>query len=459
MKMPTMQRVKYPKTISWPLEPIQQNESTTEGNIIIHEDIEERQLHHDSNEPLWSTVLKPYYGDLKTVRQILAVQSCRHNAERPYDTRRWIIPGLGLWHLRLNMLRLIHKIHWGGVRPKDSSTLQYAADHWRRSNVNTGADFAKLEALLIHSYQARVSALITRAAVKRRWMTGKSTKIITKWLNRCSAKCYVQVIDEVVDLVHSLASTAHEDPWIEDEVMENHLRFMRHMEVYLLLRHSIKYGDIGMLRQALRDACVMFQAPEGSTNLYAAELIRLIHLYCSDAADVELQEAMLINSLVNLQGRDGKCFEADRLLEYLNGILKEGLGARRNSTKSPEDLMAEIALTVPYMLQLRLKVHQFTHRYYRGNHPEKSVAEDLQIMALDIIERDMLMLNQERFSAYFAVDLLRSGAKSLGANVDKYNEKIRMGGDWDAAVPDLTSDLPERPGSPTTQLLNDIGEN
>ena len=456
--MPKVHPIRYPKTNSWPLEPVQQNESTNEGNILIHEDIEERQLGNDTDDPFWSEILKPYYGDLKTVLRILSVQSCRHDARRPFDSRKWIIPGLGLWHLRLNMLRLILKIHWGDHYSKDSSTLQWAADHWRRSNIINGQDFTKMKDFLIHSYQARITALTMHVVASTRGyhLTYTNSQFL-RALKKYSIPKYQSLLTDVINIIHSPDSKRQSPTLVEDEVMENHLRFMRHMEVYFLLRHAIKSGDIGMLRQALRDACVMFQAPDGNTFNYAAELIRLIHLYCSEAADVALQEAMLTNSLVNLQCREGKCFETDRLLEYLNGVLKEGLNARRNSTKRPDDLIAELALTVPYMLQLRVKIHGLVHRVYRGDHPEKSAAEDIRIMAAEILRRDMTSFGHRRFSAHVATDLLRSGAQNIGANVDKYNEKLQMGAEWD---PDTSSavpvDIAARPGSPTTQLMNDI---
>ena len=459
--MPEIRRIAYSKTKSHPLAPVPQDESTTEGNILIHEDIEERQLKKDPNDPMWNHILLPYYGDLKTILRILAVQSCRRDAERPYDSRKWMIPGLGLWHLRLNLLRLIHKNHWGGSKPTDGSTLQFAADAWKRSNVNTGQDFNKLEALLVHSYQARVSAVMMQMCNNRRNINPiQSASKFEEWLKRRKLSNYESLVNELIDTVHSFNSRAQSAPLVENEVFENHLRFIRHMEVYFQLRHSIKYGDIGLLRHALRDTCVIFQASEGGTFNYAAELIRLIHLYCSEASDVVLQEAMLANSLVNLQGSYDKYFETDRLLEYLNGILKEGLAARRNSTKSSDDLLKEIALTIPYNLQLRLNVHGLLKRYYRGNHPVKPVSEDLQIMALDLLNRDMRYMEKRLFSAYIAADLLRSGAANLGANVDKYNEKVQMGGSWDPESQDSSSvpaSAEERPGSPSTQLMTDIG--
>lgn len=451
--IPSVQKVHYSKTCSYPIAPIIQNEGTTEGNLLIHENIEETQLGNDTDNSMWDKVLKPYYGDLRTVERILAIQNIRSAAKRPFDSRRWIIPGLGLWHLRYNFLQLIHRMHWGGTYPMDSSTLQYAADHLKRSNVNTPADFAKTEALLVHSYYARVSAIMISIVKSKYRHKLPNPQRITSCLKKLRRKAYLEILRSVLDKIYTSSSQAPEPPLIENEVMENHLRFIRHMDIYFRLRHAIRVGDIGLLRYALQDTCVVFQAPEGSTPKYAAELIRLCHLYCSDAATVELQDAMLANSLVNLQGAPDKCFETDRLLEYLNGTLKDILQTRRSSTKAPDNLLKEIALMAPYMLRVRVKLHEFLDLSYRGNHPEKIVTDDLQIMTMDIHDRDIAFRNQQRFSNFVAIDLIRSGAACLGSNVDKYNEKIQKGGEWEPEI--STQIVVERADSPTTQMLQD----
>ena len=72
------------------------------------------------------------------------------------------------------------------------------------------------------------------------------------------------------------------------------------MEVFLLLDHSIRHGDLGLLRQALGECSVVVQATESSKPKYAKELIRLIHMVDSPAASPELQNAILASCLDNL---------------------------------------------------------------------------------------------------------------------------------------------------------------
>ena len=391
---------------------------------------------------------------------ILACQSLRNTSDRPFDSRKWIVPGLGLWHLRLNLLRLIHKIHWGGSSPQDSSTLQFAADAWNRSNVNIPNDFAKLEALLLDSHQARIACLMIELGGSQ---VQRGFRAPIHWLRHRSKAEYELLLNNLVSHIYSpeFRNPTPQDPL--DEIKENHLRFIRHMDIYCVLRYAIKHGDIGLLRFALQGCCILFQAKEGNTFNYGPELIRLIHLYtCTKAADVQLQEAMLANSLVNLSGHSTSFFEMDRFLEFLNGRLKDVMRERRSSTKPIDNLLKQIALTIPYTLQLRMTLQTYCGRRYGGKHPKTNIAEDLHMMAIDLWKRDYHKKNYERFSSWVATDLIRSGLSYLGENLSKYNVNTIGRGEWDTNEGDSNGidDIPdenERPISPTEKLFRDIG--
>ena len=458
--MPQLQRLPPHQTQSHPLAPIFSDESTIEGNLQIHEKIELQAFGQNPDDQTWAHKLRPVFGDLKTIARISACQSLRSTAQRPFDSRRWIVPGLGLWHLRLNLLRLIHKIHWGGSSPIDSSTLQFAADAWNRSNVHVPNDFAKLEALLLDSYKARISCLLFESCSHR---ARPGIQPLIKYLRRRPRTEYMKILESIYTRIYPDTFRNPNKVTAQNEVQENHLRYIRHMDIYCILRYAIKYGDIGLLRIALQECCILFQAKEGSTFHYGPELLRLLHLYTSSSAsDHELQEAMLANSLVNLSGYTSSFFEMYRFLEFLNGRLKEVMKDRRSSTKPIKNLLSQIALTIPYILKLKMTLHEYCGRWRSSQHPETDVSEDLRIMALDIWKRDFSKTSRERFTGWEATDLIRSGAASLGDNLLKYNASTIGRGQWDTdeGIPDNLNehiDEDERPVSPTEALFQDAG--
>ena len=409
---------------------------------------------------MWNHILLFYYDDLKIILRILTMQNCRRDVERSYDFRKWMISNLSLWHLRLNFLRLIHKNHWDDFKSTDEFTLQYVVDAWKRNNVNIDQNFIKLKALLIHFYQARVFAVMMHLCNNRRKINFIQFAFkFEKWLKRRSLSNYESLVNELIVIVHFFNSQVQSAFVIENEVFENHLRFIRHMKVYFQLRHFIKYDDIELLKHALRNTCVIFQISKEDTFNYATKFIRLIHLYCSKTSNVILQKAMLINNFVNLQDSHDKFFETNRLLKYLNETLKKDLTTRRNFIKSFDDLLKEIALIISYNLQLRLNVHEFLNRYYRDNHSVKSIVENLQIMTVNLLKRNMRYMKKREFSTYIVANLLRSDVANLDVNVNKYNEKIQMRNSWDFESQNFSSvstSTEKKSSSSSTQLMIDI---
>ena len=112
-------------------------------------------------------------------------------------------------------------------------------------------------------------------------------------------------------------------------------------------------------------------------------------MYYFDIANKSLQKTILTNSLINFQKKYDKYFEIDRLLKYLNNILKKDLAIRRNSIKSLDNLITKIVLTILYIFQFRVKIHDFVYRVYKNNYLEKSVSRNFQIIIKKIYKRNI----------------------------------------------------------------------
>ena len=404
--------------------PVWQNEGTNVGTVAILDNYEEVQCGHSPESQRWSSDLTLWHGDVKTILRLRSVQDMRMlTAERPYDQKVWVMPVLGLWHLRYNFLKLIHKIHWGGSQPLDSSCLQYAADAWNRTNVNTPNDFQKLEELLLHSYQARVLGLLL----------AKAGRLLTRreeaeaWLNSLSSDEMERRLSQVFDSINPIGFDDQDRPAAQNQVFFNHQCFMRHMDIYISLRYAIKFADIELLRSMLRETCILFQAKQGHCDNYGPELLRLLHTCDSPAASSNLKKAILANSLVNLQAAPGKWFEVDRLVEFVNALVATSKRDRLSSTKPLEELLKQITLTAPYHFDLKIKLEGYFGRKYSGEHPPKEASEDIWTMAMDLSTRDFKDIQKEEFSAYLAINLKSEGYKDLAENITRYNQRLATG--------------------------------
>lgn len=463
MDMPSIEPVAQAKTVRLPMSPIMKDESTTSNNVAILDTIYAQQFGLNPDDPIYNTQLRLIYGDLKTVKRILAVKNLRRStAGSAYDRYDWLMPGLGMWHLRFNLLRLIHHIHWGGGSPMDQSTLQYAADRWGRSQVVEPNSFQALEDLIIHSYHSRIVAWWMRLG-KKAGLCSDRIEDTTSWLCAQDSGSWKAVLIRLCRCIHPelplnseeyrpSAGETRQDDLPYDEEQQNHINFCAHVEVYLQLKHAIKFADIGLLRRALRECTLMFQAKIGGTPNYGRELLRLTHLTDSPASDIILQRAVLINSLVNLKGTQGHSFETDRLVELLNAMLKEFQSERSIFSKDSDTLLEHWALNAPYFSKLKLEMERTFGVLTSAAHPAKFAGEDTFSMAQELTRSSVRQTSGERFSVYRTVDLHNEGLVSLSINIAKYNAECAQAIAVSSELPhDSEGDieLSNHPESPT----------
>ncbi|MCJ1471183.1 hypothetical protein MMC07_009831, partial [Pseudocyphellaria aurata] len=136
------------------------NESSTTGNISVFEDLNVHQIGIEKTDPQWEDWLTIWWGNLKTEIQMKSMQNIGRDARLPYDCYQHIFPGLALWHLRFNYLKMVWEIFYLGGLANERSTLQWAADHWRRDKTTWPTDSHSLKDLTIHSYCARIIAVM-----------------------------------------------------------------------------------------------------------------------------------------------------------------------------------------------------------------------------------------------------------------------------------------------------------
>lgn len=236
--------------------------------------------------------------------------------------------GLAFWHLSFNYLKMVWEVFYPGGSPTERLTLQWAADYWYRDKTTRLSDFHSLEDLTMHSYRAQIIAML-KPWIQEQEPTLKlfDPEVLGSWIENLSSTCWSKALDW---LEHRMRSKKHEGNLLNDH-WNNHLRFCRMMEPYMTLCYAIKHGNIGLLRHALREVCLILQAPSANKSKYAREMLRRLHIFDTCAADPVLQEAYLANSLVNPRGLASTFYEMDLLLEHQNGKIKRFRADRGSS--------------------------------------------------------------------------------------------------------------------------------
>ncbi|MCJ1461627.1 hypothetical protein MMC07_000224 [Pseudocyphellaria aurata] len=173
------------------------SESSTARNIAVFDDLNVIQMGIEKSDPRWNDWHTIWWGDLKTEIQMRSMQNVGSKARRPYERYQYIFLGLALWHLRFNYLKMVWEIFYPERSANERSTLQWATDHWRRDKITKPTDFHSLEDLTIHSYRARIIAIM------RLWIDeraearydSKDSAFLGAWLSGITAAQWKEALE------------------------------------------------------------------------------------------------------------------------------------------------------------------------------------------------------------------------------------------------------------------------
>lgn len=155
-----------------------------------------------------------------------------------------------------------------------------------------------------------------------------------------------------IDIRLKTSSTNWNDHW------NNHVRFVMVMEPYMTFSHAVKHRDIGLLRHAIREVCIILQVPSASKPKYARVILRQLHIFDTNASSPQLQEAYLANSLVNPRGLPHPFYEIDLLLQHQNGKFMRFRTDRRSSLQETDQMFRQHALSVDALRKVRLGMNK-----------------------------------------------------------------------------------------------------
>jgi len=410
--MPIIDLLTPVKTVHCSLGPIPHDESSNAGNIMVLENIFRHQYHLPDSA--FEERLFLIYGDQKTTQRIRSIKQPREEAQRPYDRLQWALPVPALFHLRMNYLYMISRLHFGGPGG-GQSTLYDAMNFWTRKKISKSkADFYALEQLIIHSFQAKVCALLWRRLAQSGPETGLHFEDIVRMLAAHDVESFSQLLDNII---HSYDKHARS---IDDQELRNHILFLQHTQVYLLLKYSIKHADLGLLRRAIDRCCIYFHG--SGQSKYAYEMLYLLRLTSTRAATPELQRAILANGLVNRQGKADSWYETDRLVEFHNGTLKKLFKAKRGSALTLDYLFEHCALNTDFFDSLTKQMESFYSVNRNSKHPEKSAERDIRIMAQRLSCNGSIAPQSGRTVKHEAIDVLKVGAMRIaGKAIANFN--------------------------------------
>jgi hypothetical protein len=480
ISMPRINVLKAEKTHHFSLGPIPHNEGTTKGTYDVLETIFVEQFHREPKD--FEEMLILLFGDQKTASIIRGIINERRETASAYDSHRWILPLSAFFHLRQTFLWMIQKQHFGGeARSKDEhghrdtpSTLYHNMNFWNRKDIPANnAPLHLLEELVLHSFEARIIALLY-VQLRKRDIDIENEDAINDYIRHLSIVDYLSLINEVyaeafskdVQQPSKAKETAKND--IEkakkdarkraktlqaaqnsdaitpteiqiDEEFTNHIHFMQQAETYFTLKYAIKHADVGLIKRVISRCCVYFSGSNHSN--YAFEMLNFQRLLATEAASPELKQAILANSLVNLQGKEDTWFEIDLLNELLNLSLKEILWTRRNSTFSLDLLFQRCALTASYTGELRACIERLFGENTNSSHTAKEHAVDVRNLAYEM-SKDSMIKRTKREVGHKTTNIIAKGLLNLfKGGITRFNQKATYAREQLAPAADENIDM------------------
>ena len=412
---PSVQFIDPSKSISHACAPVALDESTTENNISILEDLFIRQSKRTKEDTIFKDGIIFCCGDQKTVSRMLSVKNHGSlTATLPYDKYDWLLPLPGLWHLKYNYLLMMSTIHKHPGQPVDRTSLQYAIDMWNRSGLMSHETYKDLEELITHCYDAHIAAMLSDFSIendKKGISVATNQKTHEGNLSKMNNAKWTKIIDYIMRRIHNTEVAS------KNQIESNEIYFCRHTEVFLLLDYSIRQGDIGLLRRALGECTIIMHAPDARKSKYAAELLRFVRYVDSKATTLAFQNAALANCLDNLRGKPGSFLAKDLVVEFQNNVTRDIKAARQSSTKDVLDLLQEISLNQGNIKDIKTAIETaFGTRGLHSLHPLKPAPTDTLMLAQDFVKRRVKYRSQpeeNHFVLYPTGDLYKQGQMAL----------------------------------------------
>ncbi|KAF9275432.1 hypothetical protein BGZ74_004019 [Mortierella antarctica] len=388
------------KTTLIPLPTMHFNQATTDGNkdIIIHIVLKVLRLPPEYFDHLRRII---FAGDKLTVNRIRSLQAMNWDEHTVYKKFEWVVPVLQLFHLRMNLVSVILKTHFGDKLVRGS--LGYNVHLLGRKRIaEDKADFHAADEFLRHTFDAMVLSI---------WEEELDCKNLATFTQGHDADTLHDHINKSSDNIIENFLTSKGQSERNGPGSVNAALFLRDMLFYLELSSAIKAGDIGRILEVLKYLTILFQA--GKTKNYGAELLRL---YCGlrHSWTEKTKQAIFASWLVNPKGNENGFIPTDLYQEQNNRLIKD-IHAVKGSNASWTFAEQKLSTNIHTFKQVKENMKaQYNTPRNKDNH--QSVAPDSDIKAIMRSNAEHLILSKKPQNQQMAkpvVDLIREGYKRV----------------------------------------------
>jgi hypothetical protein len=431
---PSIERLDPSVTKFWQFEGITADEGTIEGTYRVHDDIYLRQLQltaaaRPEQPDDFTHRLYLVHGDQLTTQRIRAVQQEQVRATRAYDRRQWLC-GIPSWfHIEMNLLHTIIRTHWAPALPNQSTVHCVSSDatRWNRSQQSRdNVKYHLMEPIITQGFTSRIVALFYAALERSSLLTTVSRDKSGRFeeldlvIQGLTATQFCDIVEEVRLAAFTRDAWNGSDASIDYRTM---CRFLQEVELFIIVRHAVKRGDIGMLRRMVDPLIVVFFG--AAQHNYGREMLHY-RWNLSRANTSELQQAILSSGLVNWLGRESTFKPIDLALEHLNLHCKLDLRNFKNSTHDIEVVFQRTALCNTWLRDVRRQFESTFGEPMSGAHTSSQAVPDMFYLAWSLFvggytqaaARDSAAAN-----SFDSSDIFEAGMSVMEERVDQFNQQ------------------------------------
>lgn len=421
------------------------NSGTTEGTAAVHEAIMNQELgvRIQENDQIFSQRLYIILGDQKSVGLSRAVRADQQDASDSFDRRNWMLPVPCKFHVQMNLTMALLQVFWAPVDKKGSgrytqhSFLADVSILGIKGISQERAPWYDADMLIRTSFDARILATFLQIAeglgVANRKEHGTPDGV--RKLIPEIQPAQMTRIESIMQRLLFSNSTQQDGVYIDEQGakvdlpahMVTLVRFMQAMFIYVILRHAIRYGDVGTIRILIPTLAVIFYGT-GKTK-YGKEMLYLYWLLSDTVSDPEVQQAILHSLVINTSGRKDSFMPPDRRLEHINSTVRHDQKAQKNSTHDWRITFGKYLRIVPILADISKTVETALGIRISGKHSTKDTSADVLTIGLQLWLDDRANWTVSHPSQATAPNLFDIGFKQLPKAVANFNTNAVDGPD------------------------------
>jgi hypothetical protein len=396
------------------------NENINEETQIIINRLYSELLNIDKFNSYYENDLVLMMSDHKIWARVM---SCKfqHSMQETsiYERYKWALSLDALFHLQMNMIDLILKIHYELIKFSLSfrNNLRIHVEFWNRKKIRfDNIKFHATQKFIIQSYKTRV--VVVFWIVVQRTSSLNELKDLKTWINNAFASKLLNAIEQI-----RFFFMKFDLDQCEDDELRNHILFCQHVKSYLWLKYVIFRDDIDFLSFVFVKIVVLFH--DSNKFNYQTKTLYMFWLISIDVITSNLKKIILTNSLINVSRLKNKFISMNLHLKLHNEYMKKIIRDRRISFINLEYLFEYNAKFASTVRRQFIWMKHFHRVFTNIRHATIDQEDDLVKFTHELHKKMIYSSNRRLSSSNQVKDLFANDDRILRTSIEKFNRKLK----------------------------------